>query len=277
MDTAAPTAEDCPHRDEIPMLGLGTWKNDDPETCATAVQEALEMGYRHIDTAQAYNNEQAVGNGIARADVDRQDVFVATKVWIDSLAYDDVLETTADSLERLGLESVDLLYVHWPARTYDPEETLAAFNRLYEQESIDRIGVSNFEPDQLRAAVEISEAPIVANQIECHPILKQPKLRAAAAELDLAVVAYSPLARGDVFEEPTLREIAGDHGCSPAQISLAWLRQRGVVAIPKATSTAHIYDNWQSLAVELSDSELERIDGIETTTRCVDPAFGPWN
>ena len=277
MDTAAPTAEDCPHRDEIPMLGLGTWKNDDPETCATAVQEALEMGYRHIDTAQAYNNEQAVGNGIARADVDRQDVFVATKVWIDSLAYDDVLETTADSLERLGLESVDLLYVHWPARTYDPEETLAAFNRLYEQESIDRIGVSNFEPDQLRAAVEISEAPIVANQIECHPILKQPKLRAAAAELDLAVVAYSPLARGDVFEEPTLREIAGDHGCSPAQITLAWLRQRGVVAIPKATSTAHIYDNWQSLAVELSDSELERIDGIETTTRCVDPAFGPWN
>ena len=277
MVTDEPTADDCPHTNEIPMLGLGTWKNSDPETCATSVEAALEMGYRHIDTAQAYDNEQAVGTGIARADVDREDVFVATKVWIDSLAYDDVLETTAESLQRLGLDSVDLLYVHWPARSYDPEPTLAAFTELYEQGTVDRIGVSNFEPDQLREAVEISEAPIVANQIECHPLLQQSELRGVAADLDITLVAYSPLARGDVFDVPELREIAGEHGVSPAQVSLAWLRQKGVVAIPKATSRAHIADNWHSLSLTLNDSELDRIDEIDEQRRLVDPEFGPWN
>ena len=272
-----PTADDCPHTNDIPMLGLGTWKNSNPETCATSVETALEMGYRHVDTAQAYGNEQAVGNGIASADVDRQKVFVATKVWIDSLAHDEVLETTTQSLQRLGLDTIDLLYVHWPARTYDPESTLAAFNELYDDGKIDRIGVSNFQPDQLRAATEISAAPIAANQIECHPLLDQATLRDVAAELDVTLVAYSPLARGDVFDVAVLRDIAGEHGVSPAQVSLAWLRQRGVIAIPKATSTAHIADNWSSLSLQLSDSELDRIDGIEETIRCVDPEFGPWN
>jgi len=277
MVTDEPTAADCPHINEIPMLGLGTWKNSDPEVCATSVTHALEMGYRHIDTAQAYSNEQAVGTGIAKASVDREEVFVATKVWIDSLAYDDVLETTAESLQRLGLESVDLLYVHWPARSYDPESTLRAFNELYEQEQIDQIGVSNFEPEQLREAVEISDAPIVANQVECHPLLQQPELRETAADLDVTLVAYSPLARGDVFDVSELREIAGEHGVSPAQVSLAWLRQNGVVAIPKATSKAHIADNWHSLSLTLSDADLERIDEIGTQRRLVDPDFGPWN
>ncbi len=277
MVTNEPTADDCPQTNEIPMLGLGTWKNTDPETCATSVEQALSMGYRHIDTAQAYNNEQAVGTGIARADLDREEVFVATKVWIDSLAYDDVLETTAQSLQRLGVERLDLLYVHWPARSYDPEATLAAFDELYEQGTIDHIGVSNFEPDQLRAAVEITEAPIVANQIECHPLLQQPDLREVAADLGVTLVAYSPLARGDVFEVPVLRDIAGEHGVSPAQVSLAWLRQRGLVAIPKATSRAHIADNWQSLSVTLSEDELDRIDALDEQRRLVDPAFGPWN
>jgi len=261
----------------IPLVGLGTWKNDDPTECATAVRTALETGYRHIDTAQIYANEAAVGTGIASATVDRDDVFVATKVWIDSLGYDDVLETTAESLQRLGLERVDLLYVHWPAREYDPQETLAAFDELYDEGTIDHVGLSNFEADQLREAIEISDAPIVANQIECHPLFRQPELRAACDELGVDCVAYSPLARGDVFDVPTLREIAGDHDASPAQISLAWLRQRGVVSIPKATSEAHIRDNWQSRTLTLSERELERIESIDETGRCVDPAFGPWN
>ena len=277
MVTDEPTVEDCPQTNGIPMLGLGTWKNNDPETCATSVSDALAMGYRHIDTAQAYSNEQAVGTGIARADVDREEVFVATKVWVDNLAYDDVLETTNDSLRRLGLESVDLLYVHWPARTYDPESTLAAFNELYEQGKIDQIGVSNFEPDQLRTVIEISEAPIVANQIECHPLFKQPELREVSADLDIALVAYSPLARGGVFDVPEIKEIAGSHGVSPAAVSLAWLRQRGLVAIPKATTSAHIRDNWLSLSLTLHDDELNRIDALDDADRCVDPEFGPWN
>ncbi|TQQ82200.1 aldo/keto reductase [Halonotius roseus] len=272
-----PVSDDCPTADEMPMLGLGTWKNSDPEACAESVATALETGYRHIDTAQAYGNEAAVGNGIEQAAVDREDVFLATKIWIDNLAYDDVLETAEASLDRLGVDSVDLLYVHWPSRTYDAEDTLAAFNELYDQGKIDRIGVSNFEPEQLAEAIELSDAPIFANQVEIHPLLQQEELREVCADHDIELVAYSPLARGEVFDIPEIESIADDHGVSPAQISLAWLRHHGITAIPKATGGDHIRDNWASLSVSLSDAEIDTIDSIETTDRRVDPDFGPWN
>ena len=275
MDPDERPVDDSPNG--IPLLGLGTWKNTDPDGCAESVRTALELGYRHIDTAQIYKNESAVGKGIATADVDRDEVFVATKVWIDNLSFDDVIETTETSLQRLGVDSVDLLYVHWPAGEYDPTETLAAFDEVADRGLTEAIGVSNFEPDQLRDAIEISEAPIVANQVECHPLFKQPELRALCEETGVDLVAYSPLARGDVFDVPELREIAGSHEVSPAQVSLAWLRQRGCVAIPKAATEAHIRDNYDSLELTLSDSELDRIDSIADDGRCVDPDFGPWN
>ena len=277
MSENDPAVDDCPYSGDIPMLGLGTWENTDPDACAESVETALEMGYRHIDTAQAYGNEADVGDGLAAADVDREEIFLATKVWIDNLEADDVIETTEASLDRLGVDSVDLMYVHWPSRTYDAEETLAAFNELHEAGKIDRIGVSNFEPEQLQEAIELSDAPIVANQVECHPFLQQEELREVCEEEDVDLVAYSPLARGDVLENETLQEIAADHDASPAQVSLAWLRQQGITAIPKATSEAHIRDNWQSLSVTLSDEEIERIESIEQTGRRVDPGFGPWN
>ena len=272
-----PVSDDCPIANEIPMVGLGTWKNSDPEACADSVATALDTGYRHIDTAQAYDNEAAVGNGLEQATVDREEIFLATKIWIDNLSYDDVLETAEASLDRLGVDSVDLLYVHWPSRTYDAEDTLAAFNELYEQGKIDRIGVSNFEPEQLAEAIELSDAPIFANQIEIHPLLQQEELREVCADHDVELVAYSPLARGEVFDTPEIESIADDHGVSPAQISLAWLRHHGITAIPKATSGEHIRDNWASLSVSLSDAEVETIDGINTTDRRVDPDFGSWN
>ena len=272
-----PVSDDCPIANEMPMVGLGTWKNSDPEACADSVATALDTGYRHIDTAQAYDNEAAVGNGLEQATVDREDVFLATKIWIDNLSYDDVLETAEASLDRLGVDSVDLLYVHWPSRTYDAEDTLAAFNELYEQGKIDRIGVSNFEPEQLAEAIELSDAPIFANQIEIHPLLQQEELREVCADHDVELVAYSPLARGEVFDTPEIESIADDHGVSPAQISLAWLRHHGITAIPKATSGEHIRDNWASLSVSLSDAEIDTIDSIDTTDRRVDPDFGPWN
>ena len=272
-----PVSGDCPTTNEMPMLGLGTWKNSDPEACAESVATALETGYRHIDTAQAYGNEAAVGNGIEQAAVGREDVFLATKIWIDNLAYDDVLETAEASLDRLGVDSVDLLYVHWPSRTYEAEDTLAAFNELYDQGKIDRIGVSNFEPEQLAEAIELSDAPIFANQVEIHPLLQQEELREVCADHDIELVAYSPLARGEVFDIPEIESIADDHGVSPAQISLAWLRHHGITAIPKATGGDHIRDNWASLSVSLSDAEIDTIDSIETTDRRVDPDFGPWN
>jgi diketogulonate reductase-like aldo/keto reductase len=277
MSDNDPAVDDCPVSNEIPMLGLGTWENTDPDACAESVATALEMGYRHIDTAQAYGNEADVGDGLAAADVDREEIFLATKVWIDNLAADDVIETTEASLDRLGVDSVDLMYVHWPSRTYDAEETLGALNELYDDGKIDRIGVSNFEPDQLQEAIEISDAPIVANQVECHPFLQQEELREVCEEEGVELVAYSPLARGDVLENDTLQEIAADHDASPAQVSLAWLRQQGITAIPKASSEPHIRDNWQSLSVTLSDEEIDRIQELEQTGRRVDPGFGPWN
>ena len=258
------------------QFGLGTWENDEPEQCTESVATALEMGYRHIDTAQIYRNEEAVGKGLARADVPREDIFLATKVWTDSLTPEDVHETTRESLDRLGVDSVELLYVHWPVQTYEPSETLAAFETLREEGLIDRIGVSNFEPDQLREAVEVTDAPIFANQVEMHPMLQQRELREVCEELGVELVAYSPLARGEVFDEPTLVEIADDHGVSAAQVSLAWLREKGVTPIPKATSEAHIRDNFESLTLELSDDEIERIDDLDRTDRRVDPDWAPW-
>nr|WP_199174847.1 aldo/keto reductase [Halegenticoccus soli] len=260
----------------MPMLGLGTWQNDDPDACSTAVATALETGYRHVDTAQAYGNEEAVGDGIERADVPREDVFLATKVWIDNLAHDDVIETTKASLDRLGVDSVDLLYVHWPSRTYDPEGTLAAFDELYDEGLIERVGVSNFQPEHVEEAVEIADAPIFANQVELHPLLPQEGIRSACAEHGVEVVAYSPLARGEVFDVPELSEVAEKHGASEAQVSLAWLREKGVTAIPKASGEEHIRDNWESLALDLDEEDVAKIDAIGRTDRRVDPGFAPW-
>ena len=269
------TAAGVPHADEMPMLGLGTWQNDDPRDCATSVETALEMGYRHVDTAQAYGNEAAVGDGLAAAGVPREDIFLATKVWNSNLAPEDVVATTEDSLSKLGVDAVDLLYVHWPAGAYDAEATLSAFDELSDAGKIHRVGVSNFEPHHVETAMEILDAPLFANQVEMHPFLPQAELRAHATDHDYELVAYSPLARGDVFESDVLTDIAATHDASAAQVSLAWLREKGVTAIPKATGRDHIADNWASRGLELSDADIERIDAIDRHSRKVDPDFGP--
>ena len=266
---------DVPTRDGMPVLGLGTWENDDPAQCTESVKTALETGYRHVDTAQIYGNEGAVGDGIAAADVDRDDVFLATKVWIDQLAPDDVIESTRESLEKLGTEYVDLLYVHWPAGAYDPAETLPAFAELRDDGLIDRIGVSNFEPEHLDAAADaLGEAPF-ANQVEMHPLLRQEELREYADANGVELVAYSPLARGEILDDPAIVHIAEKHGVSAAQVSLAWLREKGVTAIPKATGEDHIADNWASLGLELDDDDVEEIDTLGRTDRQLNPDFGP--
>lgn len=270
-----PSAERIPHADQMPMLGLGTWQNDDSQQCADSVETALEMGYRHVDTAQIYKNEDAVGDGIAAADVDREDIFLATKVWIDRLSSDDVISSTKDSLDRLGTDYLDLLYVHWPAGEYEPAETLQAFAELYEEGTIRNIGVSNFEPEHVDEARKAIDAPIFANQVELHPLLQQSELREYAADHGLELVAYSPLARGEVFNNETISAIAERHGVSEAQVSLAWIREKGITAIPKATGEAHISDNWESLSLELTDEDIAQIDAIEETDRRVNPDFGP--
>jgi len=265
---------------QLPPVGLGTWQNEDPDQCAESVRTALEMGYRHVDTAEAYGNEGAVGEGIAAADVPREDVFLATKVHHEStgLGYDDVIETAHASRERLGVDSVDLLYVHWPLGDYDPAETLPAFDDLVVEGVTRHVGVSNFEPRQVETAMDVLDEPIFANQVEMHPLLQQEDLVAHAREHDYYLVAYSPLARGDVFDVPEIRDVAAKHDVSEAQVSLAWLRSKeNVVAVPKATSRDHIRDNWASRDVRLDEADLTAINGIEREDRHVEYDAAPWN
>lgn len=269
------TAESVPTASGMPMLGLGTWQNTDPEQCVESVQNALSMGYRHIDTAQIYDNEASVGEGIQRAAVDRDDVFLATKVWYDQLDHDSVLDSTRESLDRLGVDSVDLLYAHWPAGPYEHEETLNAFATLVDEGLIDAIGLSNFTPELLDEAREAADAPIFALQVECHPLLQQERLREYCAEAGIELVGYSPLARGEVFDVPEIQEVAEKHGASEAQVSLAWLREHGVTAIPKATGTDHLRDNLASVTLDLDARDVQAIDAIDREQRLINPPFAP--
>ncbi len=277
MSPERPGTDSVARAERMPLLGLGTYRNDDYDQCVASVRTALEMGYRHVDTAQMYGNERAVGDGIAAADVDRQEVFLATKVWHSNLSYEGVLRAAERSLDLLSTDYLDLLYVHWPAGEYDPEKTLPAFDRLREAGSVRHVGVSNFEPAGLERASAVLDAPVFANQVEVHPLLPQTELREYAVEHGIRLVAYAPIARGRVFEVPVLSEIAEEHGVSEAQVSLAWLRGKGIAAIPKATGVDHIRDNWESRTLALDDGESARIDAIERRERLVDPGFGPWN
>lgn len=261
----------------IPKLGLGTWQNTNPEECSDAVRKALEMGYRHVDTAQAYENEEDVGRGIQEADVSRDEFFLASKVWITNLSPEDVKSTTEASLDRLGVDSVELMYVHWPSGEYAGEDTLGAFQELVEEGKIESVGISNFTPEQVDEAMDVAGDHIIANQVEMHPLLQQEELLEKCREHDIYLVAYSPLARGEVFDVPELNQIAEKHGVSEAQVSLAWLMQKdNVVAIPKATGEDHIANNFHSLELELDEEDIEKIESIDREERMVDPGFAPW-
>ncbi len=263
---------------DLPPIGLGTSGNTDPEQCAESVANALEMGYRHVDTAQMYDNERAVGEGIARAEVPRGEITLATKVHQKNLAYDDAIHTAHESLDRLGVESVDLLYVHWPTRAYDPEDSLAAFDELYEAGVTENVAVSNFTPELLDEARELLSAPVVANQVELHPLLPQRELREYAVAHDLTLVAYCPVMRGEVEDVPELVEIAETHEATPAQVSLAWIAGlENVVAIPKATGEDHLEENLAAADLDLTDEERAMVDGIDEERRLIDPEEAAWN
>jgi diketogulonate reductase-like aldo/keto reductase len=261
---------------DLPDIGFGTYKLTG-EACADAVETALDVGYRHVDTAQMYENEAAVGDGLARADVEREEVFVATKVWRDRLAYGDFVESTYRSLDRLGLDRLDLLYVHWPLETYDADETLRALDALYNEGKIDHVGLSNFTPELLAEARVKLDAPIYAHQVEMSPLCPQEELLADAREHGQRLVAYSPIARGSVTDVPEIREVADRRDATPAQVSLAWLMAKDVVPIPKAGSPDHIRENFAARELDLSSDDVARIDGIDRTERVVDFPNAPWN
>ncbi|QLG61629.1 aldo/keto reductase [Halorarum salinum] len=260
----------------LPSIGLGTSGMDDSEECTAAVAEALETGYRHVDTARMYGNEAAVGEGLARADVPREEVTLATKVHPDDLAYDDAKRTARESLDRLGVDSVDMLYVHWPTSAYDPEGTLRAMDELRDEGVCEHVCLSNFTPDLLAEARERLDAPVAAHQVECHPRLRQEELRADAREHGYPLVCYSPLGQGELLDDPTLSEIAGKHSSPTAAVCLAWaFQQDALVPIPKGTGE-HVRANYGALNLTLDAEDLDRIAGLEER-RFVDPDSAPWN
>lgn len=261
----------------LPSPGFGTFQLDDPDECTAAVRSALDVGYRHVDTAARYHNEAAVGEAIAASDVPRAELFLATKILHPRLTktadHDDVVDAALESLDRLGVSSVELLYVHWPF-TYDLETVFDAFRTLAERGVMDHVGVCNFTAEQLSTALDLYP-DIAVNQVEMHPLLPQDELRAFAAEADVSLVAHTPLLRGEVGTVPELRTIADHHGVSPAQVSLAWLRSKGVTPVPKAAGRDHQADNWASRTLDLDASEIATIDDIDRERRFVDPDFAP--
>ena len=265
-------SEDPPDANGMPMLGFGTGHIFD----TGEIEQALDTGYRHLDTAIDYDNEDVVGEAIAESDVDDRDLFVATKIPRGELGYSDAIQAANESHARLGVDRIDLLYVHWPLGDYDPQDTMMAFDQLVDDGVAWHLGVSNFTPDLLREAEDKTANGIFANQVECHPLLPQDELRAVCADLDIEMVAYAPLARGAVSDVPEIQTVAEKHDATPAQVSLAWLRAKGVTAIPKGTGD-HIAENWGSLDVALDDEDVERIDGIDDRHRCIDPDNAPWN
>jgi len=242
---------------DLPPVGLGTMGIDDPSVVAAAI----DAGYRHVDTAQIYDNETVVGDGLA--DADRDDLLVATKLWTDSLAADAVRPSIERSLDRLGLDAVDLLYVHRPRGGYDPATTLPALEAVRGAGLTDHVGLSNFTLGQLRTAGDYLD-DIAAHQVEFHPFYREEALLEHAQLEDYPLVAYSPLAGGLVFDDPTIRAVAEAHDTTPAAVAIAWVTSYdNVVTIPKASSRGHLAANLAAAELELSDDDIARLEAIE--------------
>ncbi|MFB6360146.1 MAG: aldo/keto reductase [Halobacteriales archaeon] len=243
----------------VPVLGLGTSGMTGAE-CRRAVLEAFDLGYRHLDTAQMYDNEDAVGAAIADAELDREEVFLTTKILPENLAYDDLRTTFDESLDRLDTDYVDLLLIHAPSDEVPLAESLEAMNELQRDGWVEHIGVSNFDVDQTARAIDLSETPILTNQVKYHPYHPQDDLLAYCLEQDVLLTAYTPLAKGEVFDDTTLIEIANRHGKTPAQIALRWLvQQDGVITIPQSADPEHLAENIDVFDFALTDAEMAEI------------------
>ncbi|MDN3398203.1 aldo/keto reductase [Psychrobacter sp. APC 3426] len=248
----------------IPVLGLGTWQSTGQD-CIDVVSKALQMGYEHIDTAQAYGNEVEVGQGIKQSGVARDKFFLTTKIFPDDMKFEPekLVAAAKRSLENLDTDYVDLLLLHWPDDRVPLSETIPALCELQKQGLTRNIGVSNFNIANIIEAKKYADVPIVVNQVEFHPFIKQNTLQTFLNNHHILLEAYSPLARGDVFDNDIIKEIAEKHGVTPAQISLAWiLSDKHRIAIPKTSNPEHLQGNLDAINVQLSAYELERIGSL---------------
>ena len=259
MTIALPTVEANGAR--IPLIGLGTWDLRG-KTCARMVEEALELGYRHIDTAAMYGNEEAVGDGLRASGVPRDEVFVTTKVWSSDLRARDFERSARDSIRKLKLPSVDLLLIHWPNPSIPLKETIGALCKMKREGVARHVGVSNFTVALIEEAVGYATEPLVNNQIECHPYLDQAKVIAASGKRGLSVTAYSPIARGRVKGDAVLARIGKAHGKTAAQVCLRYLVQHGVIVIPRTSRSERLTENFAIFDFKLTPAEMKEIAGL---------------
>jgi len=259
---------------EMPQLGFGVFQIP-PEETQEKVEEALGVGYRHVDTAAAYRNEVGVGAAIAATGVRREDVFVTTKLWNSEQGYDSTLRAFDKSIERLGTGHVDLYLIHWPLPARDLFlETWRAFERIQEEGGARSIGVSNFRVEDLGRIESEAEKQPTVNQIELHPRLQQVELRAWHAERDVATEAWSPLAQGDLLEDGTIETVAAHHDRTPAQVILRWHLQIGNVVIPKSSNPERIRENFEVFDFELSEDDMAALERLDSGKRTgPDPAL----
>lgn len=260
----------------MPAIGFGTW--DLPKDRVQAlVEHAIGTGYRHVDTAQMYGNEKEVGAGIRASGVTRDAIFLTTKIWPDLFRADDLRRAAGERLKLLGVESVDLLLLHWPAKDVPLAETIGALNAIREAGEAKHIGVSNFTAALVEEAVDLSAAPLVTNQVEYHPFLSQEKVLKALRAHGMALTAYCPIARGKVLGDPVISEIADAHGRTATQVTLRWLvQQKNVVAIPRSSNEARIAENLAVFDFALTDDEMRRISALGSPKgRLVNGAYAP--
>ena len=248
----------------IPVLGLGTWQSTGQD-CIDVVSQGLKMGYEHIDTAQAYSNEKEVGQGIKKSGVARDKFFLTTKIFPDDMKFEPekLVAAAKRSLKNLDTDYVDLLLLHWPDDRVPLSETIPALCELQKQGLTRNIGVSNFNIAHIVEAEKYADVPIAVNQIEFHPFIKQNTLQTFLNNHHILLEAYSPLARGDVFDNDIIKEIADKYNITPAQVSLAWiLSDKHRVAIPKTANPDHLQGNLDAINVQLSADELEKIGSL---------------
>ena len=257
----------------IPLVGLGTWDLRG-RTCARVVEQALRLGYRHIDTAEMYDNEREIGEGLRASGVPRNEVFVTTKIWPSHFAPRELLRAAKESLVKLRLSEVDLLLLHWPNPHVPLAETLGALGGVKEAGMARHIGVSNFNIALLDEATSLSAGPLVCNQFEMHPFLDQSKLVAACRAKGMAAVAYSPIARGNAKNDAVLVRIGQEHGKTAAQVCLRYLVQQDVVVIPRTSKIERLEENLSIFDFVLTDAEMSEIAGLARRDgRIVDWSF----
>jgi len=260
---------------EIPVVGLGVWQID-KQACAEVVARSLHAGYRHVDTAAVYRNEAEVGEGIRHSGVPRHEIFVTTKVWKDDIADGRLQAAAEQGLERLGLDHIDLLLIHWPNPSIPLADSLRALAEVKRRGIARAIGVSNFTAALLEEAVALCAEPLAVNQVEYHPFLSQRSVLETCRRLGVALTAYSPLAQGKVLHDDTILDIADAQRVSAAQVAVRWLVQQGVIAIPKSTNVARAATNLDVFGFELTEDEMARISALARPNgRLVNPGWSP--